>query len=77
MMTRLTASPGALAASVLLAGCAGTPNAPDAAHEHPANAHAEGSPVPALEAGLLSLTNVVVQPATPQSEPEHRHGHDK
>ena len=77
MTTRLTASAGALAASVLLAGCAGTPTAPDAAHQHPANAHAEASPVPALETGLLSLTNAVAQPTTPRPEPEHQHGHKK
>lgn len=67
----------ALAASLLLAGCAGTPAAPDADHRHPANAHAEASPVPPLETGLLSLTNVVAQPTTPLPEPEHQHGHKK
>ena len=77
MKTRLIASAAALATSVVLAGCVGTPTAPDADRQHPANVHAEASPVPALESGLLSLTNAVAQPATPQSEQEHQHGHKK
>ena len=60
---------------VLLAGCVATLPAPDAAHTHPANPHADTSPMPKLETGLLNFTNVVIagMPAA-KPEPQHQHG---
>ena len=72
MKTFLKIRAVAFAASLLLAGCAGTPSAPDADHNHPASPHAAVSPVPRLETGLLNLTNVVVAPAAAPAE--HKHG---
>ena len=67
----------ALGTSILLIGCAGTSNAPDSDFRHPAHANAEASPMPPLETGLLSLTNVAAQPNSPQPEPENQQGHKK
>ena len=78
MKTRFTVCTVTLATSLLFAGCAGTPAAPDASPGHPANAHAATSPLPPLETGLLGLTNAVVaQPSVSQPAPEHEHGHKK
>ena len=75
MKTFLNLRTVAFAAVLLLAGCAGTPTAPDADHNHPANPHATASPVPRLETGLLSLTNAAVGPAAAASaEHGHKHG---
>ena len=73
MKTFLTFRAVALAASLLLAGCAGTTPAPDADHNHPASPHAAVSSVPPLETGLLNLTNVTVAPAA-AAPAEHKHG---
>ena len=73
MKTFLKIRAVAFAASLLLAGCAGTPSAPDADHNHPANPHAAASSVPPLETGWLSLTNVTVAPAA-AAPAEHPHG---
>lgn len=73
MKNTLTIGAVAFAASLLLAGCAGTPPSPDANHNHPANPHAAASSVPPLETGLLTLTNGTVAPSAAASV-EHQHG---
>ena len=73
MKTPLTNCAVVFAASLMLAGCAGTPSSPDANPNHPANPHAAASSVPPLETGRLSLTHVTVAPAA-AAPAEHRHG---
>ena len=66
-----------LALPFALVGCVGTPAAPDSRMAHPANAHADASPVEPLQPSLLALTNtVMVQPIT-TPVPEHQHGHEQ
>jgi hypothetical protein len=68
--------PLSIFAVLTLAGCAGTQTDPSAAHNHPANAHAETSPLPALDAELLNLTNTVAaKPPAARAGPEHQHDH--
>lgn len=65
-----------VALPLALTGCVSTPASPDASTTHPANAHAEASPVPPLQPGLLAITNLVkVKPVT-KPAPEHQHGHE-
>jgi hypothetical protein len=65
-----------LGTSLLLAGCAGVPPAPDVSRTHPANQEAEASPIPRLETGLLDLAGSAI-PAPAEGSPpmEHHHGH--
>jgi PBP1b-binding outer membrane lipoprotein LpoB len=65
-----------LGASLLLAGCAGVPPAPDVSRAHPANPQAEASPRPSLKTGLLDFAGSAI-PAPAEKSPtlEHHHGH--
>ena len=64
--------------ALALAGCASTPQAPDASESHPANPHAAQSDYPLPQPGLLTITNMVeVKPAESATGPEPGHeGHD-
>jgi hypothetical protein len=65
-----------VALPLALTGCAGTPASPDSSATHPANAHADVSPMPPLQPGLLAVTNMVtVKPVTTPA-PGHQHGHE-
>lgn len=66
-----------IALPLALAGCASTPASPEAAANHPANAHAASSPVPAFQTGLLAITNMTMAKPVTEPVPEHQHGHDK
>ena len=59
-----------------LIGCVSTPASPDSSTTHPANAHADTSPVPPLQPGLLSITNMVMVKPVTTPAPEHQHGHE-
>ncbi|HTI71046.1 MAG TPA: hypothetical protein VMF06_13840 [Candidatus Limnocylindria bacterium] len=64
--------------AVLVTGCAGNPLAPDVSQSHPGNPHAESSPLPPLETGLLTFTNSVAAPAAEsQAGQAHEHDHKK
>jgi len=63
--------------ALALAGCASMPASPDATATHPANAHAESSPVPPWRPGLLTITNMVVVKPLTEPAPHHQHGHEQ
>lgn len=82
-MNILNAIPSAAVRTVLgialplaIAGCASTPASPDSAVTHPANAHAASSPLPPLQPGLLSITNMVEVKLVTEPAPEHQPGHE-
>lgn len=64
-----------VALPLALTGCVGTPASPDSAATHPANAHADASPMPPLQPGLLAVTNMVMVKPVASPAPEHQHGH--
>ena len=66
-----------IASPLILAGCAGTPVAPDAAATHPANPAATASPLPPLQLSLLAITNLVTMKPGIEAAPEHPRAHEK
>jgi hypothetical protein len=66
-----------VALPLAIAGCAITPASPDGASNHPANAHAASSPLPAFQTGLLAITNMVMVKPVTEPAPQHQHGHEK
>ena len=62
-------------AALALGGCVGKPIPPDSSVLHPGNPHAAASPVPPMQAGLLSLTNLAMVKPGNNAAAEHQHDH--